>query len=413
MTRTIQAIHIGLVSLLLVFFCCTGTAYARGGCFGTGTPILTPDGYKPIEQLSIGDQLVGLNVSNGQSEIETIGEIQIAETSDYYLINGTTQVTGTHPFYVEKAQGSELIQVHNLKVGDHLIGETSTQIEITSIQHIQAPLTIYNLVEITPSHNFYADGVLVHNKGGGSASTGIGGPYGSSNGAVSLDAKNLPRLTLALILLVSGLTPFAFLREIYNSIRFRNKTFTDDSDLIEFTKSINGNFKNAYSVRYAEDNEPWIKIRPSQELAAEAYQDVISKAELIDFAFQMFVQYQHDWTEKKFDEMSKYIDQPFYDIQRKVFQDEFGNNFDIVYQPKLQTVVPLSYVQQDNSYIFKFQINAELINFTLSPKGYVLSGEAYPRAFTEYWKIRIDAAKHCTLTDIEKLYEFSNVTDKN
>ncbi|MDV3348819.1 Hint domain-containing protein [Leptothoe sp. LEGE 181152] len=411
MTGAIKAIQIGLVSLLLVLCCCTGTAYARGGCFGAGTPILTPDGYKPIEQIAITDQLVGLDVSNGQTEIETIGDIQIAQTSDYYLINDATQVTGSHPFYVQTTQGLELVQVHNLKIGDHLIGENNASVEISSIQHIQAPLKIYNLVEITPSHNFYADGILVHNKGGGGGVAGSGGAYGKANGAVGLDDKNLPRLILSLFLLIAGLIPFAFLREIYNSIRFRNKTFTDDAELIEFTKSINEKFKNVYSVRYTEDNEPWIKIRPSQEVAETTYQDFIDKAELIDLVSQVFVQYQQDWTKKKFDEMADYVDQPFYDMQRTIFQDAFGNNFDIVYQPTLQTVVPLSRSQQEDSYIFKLQINAELINFALSSQGYVLSGAAYSRSFTEYWKIKIDSAKQCSLMDIEKLYDFSKVHD--
>lgn len=225
------------------------------------------------------------------------------------------------------------------------------------------------------------------------------------------DDNNLPKLILSLFLLIAGLIPFAFLREIYNAIRFRNKTFTDAVELIEFTKSINEKFKNTYSVRYTEDNEPWIQIRPSQEVAETTYQDFIDKAELIDLVSQVFVQYQQDWTQKTFDEMAEYVDQPFYDMQKTIFQDAFGNNFDIVYQPTLQTVVPLSLSQQEDSYIFKLQINAELINFALSSQGYVLSGAAYSRSFTEYWKIKIDSAKQCSLMDIEKLYDFSKVND--
>ncbi|NER78991.1 MAG: hypothetical protein F6K42_05310 [Leptolyngbya sp. SIO1D8] len=412
MARAIRTIQIGLVSLLLVLFCFTGTAHARGGCFGSGTPILTSEGYKPIENLSITDHLVGLNLSNGRTEVEDIGEIQVAQASDYYLINDTTQVTGSHPFYVQKADVLELTEVHNLKKGDHLIGENNTQIEISSIQHIKASLTIYNLINITPAHNFYANGILVHNKGGGGGSGGGSGgsAYGGA-GTVTLNKKTVPGFMLSLLLLVLGSIPFAFLREIYNAIRFKNTLFTEDSDLIEFTTNINENFANAYSVRYAQDDEPWIKIRPSQEIAATEYQHFISRAELIDAAYQLFIKYQNDWAEKNFEGMLEYIDQPFYESQKKIFLNDFGDNFDIVYQPKLDAVVPLSCHQQGENYIFKFQINAELINFSLSPKGYVLSGEAYPRSFTEYWKIRIDSAKRCYLMDIDKLYEFSNVTD--
>ncbi|MBE7383616.1 MAG: hypothetical protein F6J95_019630 [Leptolyngbya sp. SIO1E4] len=405
MDRAIKVIQVGLISLLLVVFCFTDTAYARGGCFGAGTPILTSDGYKPIEQLSIKDHLVGLNFASGRTEVEDIGEIQVAQASDYYLINGTTEVTGSHPFYVQKTKGVELIEVHHLEVGDHLIGESNSQLEISSIEHIQAPLTIYNLVEVTPSHNFYANGILVHNKGGGGGGGGgsSGGVYGRT-GAVVLNEKTLPGLMWALLLLVLGLMPLAFFQEICNLIRFRNQPFTRDSALIDFTTNINENFANAYSVRYSRDTETWMQTHPSQELDATDYQDFMGRHELINAVSQLFIKYQSDWAKKNFDEMIEYVDQPFYKIQKKTFLNDFGDNFDIAYQPKLHAVIPLSCSQQEDSYILKFQINAELINFELSPKGYVLSGEAYPRAFTEYWTIRIDSAKGCWLIGINQLH---------
>ena len=411
MTRLIKAIQIGLVSLLFILLCCTGKAYARGGCFGFGTSVLTVDGYKYIENLSLSDQLVGLNLSNDHIEVESIGGIQVAQVSDYYLLNGATQVTGTHPFYVQKSKGLELVEVHDLKVGDHLIGEQNAHIEISSIQYIKAPLKTYNLIDITPYHNFYADSILVHNKGAGGGGTSGGSSGYGGHGVATLNKKTLPGFILAVLLLVFGLMPLAFFKEIYNLIRFRNKTFTHDSDLIEFTNTINEKFSNTYSARYSKDNETWNQIDPSEELNPAKYQHFVSQPELVDSVSHLFVTYQSDWAKKNFDGMVEYSDQPFYKMQKKIFLDAFGKNFDIVYQPKLHAVVPLSCRQQDDSYIFEFQINAELINFELSSKGYVLSGEAHPRSFTEYWTIRIDSVKRYWLMNIAQFHNFSAVVD--
>lgn len=412
MTGVTKAIQVGLLSLLLGLFCFTGVAYARGGCFGAGTSILTSEGYKPIESLSLADHLVGLNLPENHLEVEDIGAIQVAQTPDYYLINGTTQVTGSHPFYVQKGKGLELVEVQDLEMGDDLIGENDSQIQIVSIQHIKTPLTIYNLLEITPAHNFYANGILVHNKGGGGAGGGSSiSSAGGGHGVVTLNEKTLPGFMLTLLMLVLGLIPFAFLKEIYNSIRFRNKIFSHDSNLIKFTTSINKNFKNTYSIRYSKGNENWAQVHPLQELNTAEYQEFLDRDELIDSVSQLFMKYQDDWARKNFDGMLEYIDQPFYTTQEKTFLDDFDGNFDIVYQPKLDAVVPLSFSQQEDSYVFDFQINAEVINFELSPKGYILRGKPHSRSFTEYWKIRIDSAKQCYLIDINQLHDLPDVVD--
>ena len=73
--------------------------YARGGCFSSGTSILTPAGHTPIEQLHPRDRITGLNFSTHQAEAEEIGDIQVILSPDYYLINSSIKVTGTHPFY--------------------------------------------------------------------------------------------------------------------------------------------------------------------------------------------------------------------------------------------------------------------------------------------------------------------------
>ena len=149
-----------LAILLLFSFGITDLAYARGGCFVGGTPILTSEGYKPLEQLHQGDRIISYNLITHQPEEGIIGEVQVLSAPDYFLINGRIKVTATHPFYVQTSRGINLIEAQHLKVGYQLLGEGESHPVISSINHVNESITVYNLVSVNPNHNFYADGLL-------------------------------------------------------------------------------------------------------------------------------------------------------------------------------------------------------------------------------------------------------------
>jgi len=159
----------------LIWLAMTAPVYARGGCFASGTHILTPNGDRTIEQLQMGDRVLGLNLEHQQLEPESIGEIQVVDAPDYYVINDIITVTGSHPFYVQTETGLKLTRADALSVGDQLVGNVEPNpmagTPVKSIHHHQEPITVYNLISVTPHHNFYAEGVLVHNKGGGGTAT--------------------------------------------------------------------------------------------------------------------------------------------------------------------------------------------------------------------------------------------------
>ncbi|MEO1348056.1 MAG: Hint domain-containing protein [Cyanobacteria bacterium J06635_15] len=399
----IEALKISLIALLLTLCLGTNFAYARGGCFSGDTNILTPAGYKPIEQLHKGDRIIGLNLATHQPEEEEIGDIQVVNAPDYFLINNSIKVTGTHPFYIKKGKELTLLQVQALSSGDQLLKADNTPTTISSVIHVNHPLKVYNLLSITPDHNFYAEGILVHNKGGGGGggSAGAGG-YGGG-GVTIISKKTLPGLILSLAILVILLTPFSFLRELYNLIRFRNKEFTSDSELLKFTKTINPRFTNQYSARYFNDEEFWVLTPAASELDTCEYEEIVSRSDLIDQISCLFVRYQEDWSRKDFDSVKAYVTKSFYKIQYDRSLKDFGDNFDITYEPELFEIVPLSYTQLRDNCLFKVQINAKMVNFEISSKGFVLSGEPYPRSFTEYWDIAVDNTKKCLLAGIEQV----------
>ena len=414
LVKTIQA---SAIALILVFLMNTNIAHARGGCFGGNTPILTREGSIPISQLHQGDRIIGYNCTTDRVEDEQIGNIEIIQSPNYYLINGTLEVTKDHPFYVPTAKGIELVEVKNLKIGDRLLSSSNNRLAyrvITSIDRIEKPMTVYNLIAVTPAHNFYANGILVHNKGGGGGGGGgHGGGGGGGHGYTWTNWSKPPYRTdnvnvfysflFVLVVIIGSFIPVVLSREIYNFVRFYGKEFTDDSDLITFGLSINPNYTNCYSVRYSKDNEIWQKKIAMREVDELVYDRIISKSELVDRLTQLFVQYQADWTRKDFDAMIEYIEPEFYAKQALTFQNDFGNNFDIVYNPEILAAIPISYDRSSNRDIFKIQVDARMINFEISTEGYILSGEAYPRSFSEYWTIAVDDDKKCVLMDIDQI----------
>lgn len=399
---------IGLILLLFFAFCITDVAYARGGCFASGTAILTVDGVKPIEKLHHGDSIINYNFTTQRPEIGHIGEIEVLSSPDYFLINHKIKVTGTHPFYIKNSTGVKLLKVQQLKLGDQLIGEGGDIPVVFSIEYVNKPIIVYNLISVNPNHNFYADGILVHNKGGGGGGGGGGGYRGSygarGNGSYyPINSKTLPKIILEFFILLLVLLPVIFFRELYNLVRFFGKEFSNDSELIQFTTNINPKFANCYSLRYRKNKDFWKIIPIESEIHEQQYQHLFDKSELVEQLRNLFIQYQLDWTMKKFDQMQAYIKEPFYSHQRYIFKREIGKNFDITYKPELIKVAPISFTQEENHHIFRLQVNAKMTNFVLSPKGYVLSGESYPLFFTEYWDVSVDSAKNWYLKDISQI----------
>lgn len=139
-----------------------------------------------------------------------------------------------------------------------------------------------------------------------------------------------------------------------------------------------------------------------REVDELAYDGIISRSELVDRLTQLFVRYQADWTRKNFDAMIEYIEPEFYAKQAQIFVNEFGENFDIIYHPEILEIIPISYDCSSPQHIFQIQIDAQMINFEISTEGYIISGEAYPRSFSEYWMIAVDDKK-CVLMGIDQI----------
>jgi hypothetical protein len=136
-------------------------------CLLPGTDISTPFGESNIEDIEIDDYVISYNEETGENEVSNVLETFVHDDAEVYLmINGFLRVTPNHPMWIN----GEWVDAGSASLGDTLMDVSGNDIMIESIEVMDNPGTVYNL-DVDTNHNYYADGILVHNKppaGGGS-----------------------------------------------------------------------------------------------------------------------------------------------------------------------------------------------------------------------------------------------------
>jgi len=148
-----------------------------GGCFRAGTRVSTLDGSKPIESLKVGDQVYAYD-QQGRMRTGEISEVHQHENEALLRMEfwgGVIFVTPNH--WMQNSAGS-FTEAGTLTTHDALVDIRGHLRPIHSITPIE-PETVYNLT-VLPHHTFIADGIRVHNggggKGGGSARAAVEAP---------------------------------------------------------------------------------------------------------------------------------------------------------------------------------------------------------------------------------------------
>lgn len=151
-------------------------------CFIKGTKILMGNvTIKNIEEVRIGDEIKTYNFQKNKIEnqivIETISVIHY-NFIEISFSNGIVNTsTLDHPYYVvgkgwcsykpEETSKKYNITVNKLEVGDlcyYYDGNKIIDIKILSFKEIHKRQTSYNLSKVKSNKNFFANGILVHNK---------------------------------------------------------------------------------------------------------------------------------------------------------------------------------------------------------------------------------------------------------
>jgi hypothetical protein len=147
-------------------------AWACNSCFVAGTRIETPDGAAPIEALKVGDVVFSFSLEQGFRIRRRIRAVLRSRAREVRKIVGGGKViagvTTEHPFFDPIRR--EYRPVRSLRVGDALASFDETDLRTCPIESITATelaapdIDVFNLTIDGPEANYFAEGILVHNK---------------------------------------------------------------------------------------------------------------------------------------------------------------------------------------------------------------------------------------------------------
>lgn len=180
----------------------TGSSGSSGSgnvntCFVGGTMVHMATGTKkPIESVVVGDWVVSYDENEDTLLVAQVEEVyaHAADESDgYYEFNDEIRVTGEHLLYVD----GEWIAARDVKPGDNFLGWDLKDVEVKRIVFISQPEKTYNLHTNHDTHNYFADGILAHNKKddlavGGSMRPGVVSKVGEEGWEFNVNGQIIP-----------------------------------------------------------------------------------------------------------------------------------------------------------------------------------------------------------------------------
>ena len=137
-----------------------GNGNGGGGCFIAGTLIQLPSGIKSIEDIKVGDVVTSFDLKTNSIKESNVTRLTVHDDFSYMIINGIIKTTSNHPFYSD----GNWTEAGNLSVGDKILHVDGLEHTIETIELSDESATVYNF-EVEGTHNYFAEGYLVHNIG--------------------------------------------------------------------------------------------------------------------------------------------------------------------------------------------------------------------------------------------------------
>ncbi len=131
--------------------------YKHFTCVAAGTAIATPDGPVPVEALRVGHQVSSFDVEGRRPAVATVVAVESAST-DRLIRIGDLRVTASHPIFVDGTWRS----AETIEPGMRLLRQGGG--ELAAAPELQAASSMVYDISVTEPHNYFAGGVLVHNK---------------------------------------------------------------------------------------------------------------------------------------------------------------------------------------------------------------------------------------------------------
>jgi hypothetical protein len=124
-------------------------------CFAAGTPLLTPEGGKPIERFAPGDWVLARPEGDpgGAVEARRVEEVFVRTAPIMELRVGgrLIRTTAEHPFWV---QGRGWVAARELRAGDVLVGHDGHEVVAEGVEETGRWATVYNL-RVAEFHTYF------------------------------------------------------------------------------------------------------------------------------------------------------------------------------------------------------------------------------------------------------------------
>ncbi len=133
-------------------------------CFTAGTKVKTDHGEKNIEDIQVGDLVLSRDEATGKQAYKKVTATFGHITDELYIIEiGDQKIESTynHPFWVD---GKGWTFAKDLKIGDLLVKDDGTMLDIKDIQHENRQARVYNMT-VADFHTYFVSdlGIWVHN----------------------------------------------------------------------------------------------------------------------------------------------------------------------------------------------------------------------------------------------------------
>lgn len=135
-------------------------------CFIAGTEITLANGdVKNIEDVAVGEEVLTYNEDKKETESGVVGDLKKHEVDSVIRLTLDNEnvivTTEEHPFYVVDAGW---VKAGDLQPLDVCLKEDGKESLISSVEVLEEKHEVFNLLSVSGNHNFFANGILVHNK---------------------------------------------------------------------------------------------------------------------------------------------------------------------------------------------------------------------------------------------------------
>jgi hypothetical protein len=124
-------------------------------CFAAGTPLLTPDGHKAIEEFKEGDLLLSASDSDALSEVGAQRVLQVfsnySPVIELRVRGRVVRTTAEHPVF---AWGKGWVPAGSLHEGDRLRSHDGKMVRVEAVLYTGEQVEVYNL-HVAQWHTYF------------------------------------------------------------------------------------------------------------------------------------------------------------------------------------------------------------------------------------------------------------------